>query len=138
MNECVNMLLYWMYVIRLNAPQRCAWQKTTTKKQQQTNKQQPSMLNLNLHPCVNKVSIPLSVFLCLFLSLSVCPSLSPTLFSVTEFPHPHPVSFLFRETSAWHEQLPSINHGLNVSPLELAKSVRVRVKVPTTSTARVV
>ena len=23
----VNMLLYWMYVVRLNAPQGCAWQK---------------------------------------------------------------------------------------------------------------
>ena len=23
MNE--NMLLYWMYVVRLNSPQRCAW-----------------------------------------------------------------------------------------------------------------
>ena len=27
MNECVSMLLYWMYVIQLNAPQHCAWQK---------------------------------------------------------------------------------------------------------------
>ena len=28
----VNMLLYWMYVVRLNAPQRCAWQKKKRKK----------------------------------------------------------------------------------------------------------
>ena len=34
MNECVNMLLYWMHVIQLNAPQWCAWQKT--KQQQHT------------------------------------------------------------------------------------------------------
>jgi len=32
MKECVNMLLYWMHVIQLNAPQWCAWQ---TKKQKQ-------------------------------------------------------------------------------------------------------
>ena len=30
MNE--NMLLYWMYVVRLNAPQRCAWQKEQKEK----------------------------------------------------------------------------------------------------------
>ena len=28
----VNMLLYWMYAIRLNAPQRCAWKKKKKKK----------------------------------------------------------------------------------------------------------
>ena len=27
----VNMLLYWMYVVRLNAPQRCAWQNKIKK-----------------------------------------------------------------------------------------------------------
>ena len=27
MNESVNVLLYWMHVIRLNAPGRSAWQK---------------------------------------------------------------------------------------------------------------
>ena len=32
MNECVNMLLYWKYVVRLNTPQRCAWQKNKKKK----------------------------------------------------------------------------------------------------------
>ena len=26
MNECVNLLLYWMYAIQINAPQPCAWQ----------------------------------------------------------------------------------------------------------------
>ena len=37
----VNMLLYWMYAIRLNAPQQCAWQnknKTKPKQQQSKNK----------------------------------------------------------------------------------------------------
>ena len=29
----VNMLLYWMYVVRLNALQRCAWQKQQQQKQ---------------------------------------------------------------------------------------------------------
>ena len=28
----VNMLLYWMYVVRLNAPQRCAWQNRKQNK----------------------------------------------------------------------------------------------------------
>ena len=32
MNECVNVLVYWMHVIRLNAPQRCAWQKKNKQK----------------------------------------------------------------------------------------------------------
>ena len=32
MKECVNMLLYWMYVIQLNAPQRYACQKKKKKK----------------------------------------------------------------------------------------------------------
>ena len=27
----VNMLLYWMYAVRLNAPQRCAWQERKRK-----------------------------------------------------------------------------------------------------------
>ena len=31
----VNMLLYWMYVIRLNAPQRCAWQKKKKEKKKE-------------------------------------------------------------------------------------------------------
>ena len=31
-NECVNVLLYWLHVIQINAPQRCNWQKRKEKK----------------------------------------------------------------------------------------------------------
>ena len=59
MNEREHMLLYWMYVVRLNPPQRCAWKKKKKKKKS-------SHIITGVHATNSKVlmSLPLIYLFC--------------------------------------------------------------------------